>query len=299
MYAVLLAAVSVLLSCERDAGVRTPRNAAAGEVFVSASGMKMAWIPAGTFLMGSPADEPGRFDWEEATQHQVTLTSGFWMGVYPVTQALWEAVMEDNPSHFSGERRPVENVSWYDVIVFANRLSIKSGLRPAYKINGSTNPDDWGDVPRSSNQIWNEVQIVQRATGYRLPTEAQWEHATRAGTTTAFNDGTLDYRDFGEDSTIGWFNLNSGDMTRDVGQLPANAWGLHDTHGNVWEWVWDWFHAYPAEAVTNPTGASSGVFRVARGGGWFFPADALRSSRRARNVPFNQDRNLGFRLMRP
>ncbi|MCL1992689.1 MAG: formylglycine-generating enzyme family protein, partial [Spirochaetes bacterium] len=145
----------------------------AGQRATSQTGIATAWIPAGTFTMGSPANEAGRSG-NEGPQRQVTISAGFWMGVYPITQEQWTRVMGSNPSGgqasnpVSGDaqgRRPVTSVSWYDALVFANRLSIMEGLSPAYRLFGSTNPDDWGPVPTSNNAFWNAVEIVPGSNG--------------------------------------------------------------------------------------------------------------------------------------
>jgi len=278
-----------------------------GDVVVSPAGIATAWIPAGTFTMGSPETEIGRRN-NESHQRQVTISEGFWIGVFPVTQEEWKRVMGNNPSHFqanpaAGEtqgRRPVENISWYDALVFANRLSIMEGLAPAYSINGSTNPDDWGETPYwEMSATWDAVEIVPGANGWRLPTEAQWEFAARAGTTAAFSNGASDWEDSASIDSIGWFNFNSGGTTREVGLKQPNPWGLHDIHGNVFEWVWDWWRAYPNFAETDPAGAASGSFRVYRGGGWGVSARHARSAYRNVDSPFRQANFLGLRLVRP
>jgi uncharacterized repeat protein (TIGR02543 family) len=270
------------------------------ETVITEIAANMIWIPGGTFTMGSPASEPNRSSGE--TQHTVTLSS-FYMGKYQVTQEQYLAVMGSNPSVFktavSGEsgtpgKLPVERVSWYDALVFCNRLSIAEGLSPAYSISGSTDPIVWGAVPTSINATWNAVTIVSGSAGYRLPTEAQSEYACRAGTTTAYNTG-----DTISDNT-GWYYDNSGSKTHQVGLKPANAWGLYDMHGNVREWCWDWYGTYTAGAQTDPMGASSGSFRVARGGGWSSVlAEYLRSAYRYYSTLEVSSTGTGFRLVRP
>ncbi|MDR2596139.1 MAG: formylglycine-generating enzyme family protein [Treponema sp.] len=256
--------------------------------------IEMVQIPGGSFDMGSDSG----FD-EEKPVHTVTLSS-FYMGKYEVTQEQWAAVMGNNPSHFkdspaSGEiqrKRPVERVSWYDALVFCNKLSIKEGLTPAYSISGKTDPADWGTVPTSYNATWNDVVIIAGSTGYRLPTEAQWEYACRAGTTTAYNTG-----DTISDNT-GWYLDNSGDKTHEVGKKPANAWGLYDMHGNVSELCWDWFGDYTSATQMNPTGAVTGSYRVRRGGNWDYFGLHLRSASRSIDSPNSRGNNVGFRLVR-
>ena len=263
-----------------------------------------------TFDMGSPYGESGRNSNE--TQHQVTLTQGFYMAKYPVTQEQYQEVMGSNPSNFFSDvdaeeeqgKRPVENVSWYDALVFCNKLSIKEGLTPAYLIGGSTNPSDWGDPPvGSSDAAWDAVTIVAGSTGYRLPTEAQWEYACRAGKATAFNNGNDNYLNFVLVGAVAWYAGdhpgNANLKTHEVGKKNANDWGLYDMHGNVLEWCWDRFGDYNTELQTDPTGAVSGLFRVARGGGFSSQPENCRSAYRYYNFPYYRNIFLGFRVVRP
>ncbi|MCL1992398.1 MAG: formylglycine-generating enzyme family protein [Spirochaetes bacterium] len=308
--AALAALLSVWSGCSRNepvfVPVAAPQTPQAVELAVSPAGIRNVGIPAGTFTMGSPSNEAGRWG-NEGPQRQVTISSGFWISVYQITQEQWVQVMGSNPSHFNWqpaageaqERRPVENVSWYDVLVFANRLSIMEGLSPAYRLFDSTNPDDWGPVPTTLNETWDAVEIVEGSTGWRLPTEAQWEYAARAGTTSAFNNGAADWENQADLAGVGWFGFNSDRMTREVGRQQPNHWGLHDMHGNVWEMVWDWYGAYPAQAQSDPTGADSGPGRVARGGGWGVATQLARSAVRGNIQPFGRGNSLGFRLVRP
>jgi formylglycine-generating enzyme required for sulfatase activity len=229
-------------------------------------------INGGTFLMGSPATEVGRSD-NEGPQHSVTV-SGFYMSKYEVTQKEWTAVMGSNPSYFKGDNLPVECVSWYDAIEYCNKRSVKEGLTPAYTRNGN-------------NVTWN-----RSANGYRLPTEAEWEYACRAGTTTAYSTGGS--------ITAGQANYDWNiETTTNVGSYSANAWGLYDMHGNVWEWCWDWYGDYSGGAQTDPVGASSGTSRLNRGGGWRGTAQYARSANRYYDTPSSRGISLGFRLVRP
>ena len=231
---------------------------------------EMVRINGGTFIMGSPDNEPGRSN-NEGPQRQVTVSS-FYIGRFPVTQAEFQEIMGRNPSTFRGPNLPVEHVSWFDAIEFSNKRSIRAGLTPVYTISGNT-------------VTWN-----RQANGYRLPTEAEWEFACRAGTQTPFNTGTS--------SDAGWHSGNSGGRTHPVGMKQPNAWGLYDMHGNVLEWCWDWYGAFSAEAQVNPQGPSWGVGRVYRGGSWRFEANQTRSAFRFRNNPNLRINFVGFRLAR-
>jgi uncharacterized repeat protein (TIGR02543 family) len=275
------------------------------------SDIEMVWIPAGTFIRGS--NDSLDFDANASPAHQVTLTSGFLIGKYHVTQDQYQAVMGSNPSWFHGGsgrepaagevqgRRPVESVNWYDALVFCNRLSILEGLTPAYEMQTeantsiwSTDPNTWGAVPSEFiNTRWDAVRVVTGSTGYRLPTDAQWEYACRAGTTTAYNTGEM------RSNNTGWNWENSNSRTREVGRLPPNSWGLYDMHGNVWEWCWDWYGTYSSGAQTDPVGASSGSYRVHRGGWWGIFEEIMRSAARSGWSADLQHYGIGFRVTRP
>ena len=201
-------------------------------------------------------------------KERVLNIEAFYMCDHEVTQAEWKDVMGTTPSPSdmatadgTADNNPVNMVSWYDALVYCNRRSIKEGLTPYYTINGSTNPDDWGTVPDSTDANWNNVDYDPAANGYRLPTEAEWEWAARGGGDNTTYAGSDDMDD------VAWYEDNSSSKTHEVKTKNANGYGLYDMSGNVWEWCWDWFGGI--SSITPATGASSGSFRCKRGGGWF------------------------------
>ncbi len=275
-------------------------------LFIMATGLwaqtqsGMVAIPGGTFIMGSPVNQQDRRD-NEGPQHSVTV-SAFYMGAYEVTQAEWMAVMGSNPSEFKGDKQPVEQVSWYDILVYCNQRSIKEGLTPCYSIKNSTDPGKWGLVPTTDDAAWNAAGCSFAANGYRMPTEAEWEYACRAGTTAATAFGTsLSSTQANFNGYIPYNGAAGGAnlvKTSAVGSYKANAFGLFDMHGNVFETCWDWYGSYNAGAQKNPEGARSGTERVCRGGCWGDGGDCIQSSRRAYANPLLTDSGVGFRLVR-
>ena len=230
------------------------RSRAAGKKFKNSIGMELVLVPAGEFLMGS-----SQGDEDEQPVHRVRISKAFYMGKYEVTQSQYEAVMGANPSSYKGADRashPVEKVSWKNAVEFCLRLSQK-----------------------------------EKKT-YRLPTEAEWEYACRAGTQTKYGFGAreADLADYA------WYGNNSESKTHPVGLKKPNAWGLYDMHGNVWEWCSDWYGEYPRGNVTDPAGAQSGEGRVRRGGGWGNSARGCRSANRYGGRPGDRLNGLGFRL---
>jgi formylglycine-generating enzyme required for sulfatase activity len=246
---------------------------------------EFVFIRGGTFTMGSPASEPERGT--DETQHRVTV-GDLYIAKSPVTQREWTAFMGNNPSEFKGDNLPVENVTWFDTVRFCNARSTREGLTPAYTISGET-------------VAWN-----RSANGYRLPTEAEWEYACRAGTTTPFNIGNnITDKEANCYNNYGYNNNSSGRVTGGyigrttlVNGYQANGWGLFDMHGNVADWCWDWYGEYSTVAQTNPTGPATGTLRVNRGGGWNDFPKHIRSAYRAATPPGNGSFNLGFRLAR-
>ena len=224
--------------------------------WTNAVGVRLKLIQPGSFLMGD--DNSDQFD--EKPAHHVTITRPFYCGVFPVTQEEYQAVTGQVPSHFQGPRRPVEQVSWEDAMAFCAKLNQRNESRPSGLI-------------------------------YRLLSEAEWEYCCRAETTTSWccqNEGQL-----GE---FAWYGANSGGRTHDIGTKKANAWGLYDFHGNVWEWCLDWKGSYGGQSAKDPVNVVMAVFRANRGGSWCGGAACCGSAFRRSSAPDNRDRYLGFRV---
>lgn len=235
------------------------------EFEVNGVAQQMRWIQPGKFLIGSPETEPERCSNE--LQHEVVLTQGFWLADTACTQALWQAVMGENPSLFKGAKRPVENVSFEDCERFLVQIN---QLRPGLEV--------------------------------RLPTEAQWEYACRAGTKTPFSFGeTITVEQVNYDGNYPYQGSEKGkyrEETVDVKSLPANHWGLYEIHGNTLEWCSDWYEAYDRGLVVDPVGPKTGDERVLRGGSWIYNARLCRSALRFASHPGYRLNFIGFRLSR-
>jgi formylglycine-generating enzyme required for sulfatase activity len=227
------------------------------------SGIEMLLFPSGTFMMGCSASSQYGCNSDENPVHEVMLTQAFYLGRYEVTQAQWTAVMGSNPSFFKSASAEV----------------------PASQV--PSRPVD--------TVSWNMIQGFETATGLRLPTEAEWEYACRAGATTAFNNGSDDDTTL---ATLAWLNANSANQTHPVGQKQANNLGLHDMHGNVWEWVEDWYGSYEASPAVDPSGPISGTDRALRGGSWFINSYFCRTSSRYDIDPLDVFSINGFRAAR-
>ena len=256
----LLLAVGLAICGEADAQRDTT------VVLPGGATMEMARIEPGTFLMGAPESDFRAKEWERP-QHKVTISEGFYLGKYEVTQGQWEAVMDTQPwikkTRQTGRRYPAVWVSWDDVQAFVQKLNEMAG----------------SDL-------------------YRLPTEAEWEYACRAGTTTSWSFGD-DWKQLG---AYAWYKgntvLRKEEHAHEVGTKQPNPWGLYDMYGNVWEWAQDWWGPYPAHAQVDPTGPASGSSRVGRGGGFNEVATDARSAYRGHDAPTTRSTGIGFRLVR-
>ncbi len=261
------------------------------QTFSNSLGMRLVLIPPGSFLMGSP-DSDRDAGADEKPQHRVRISRPFYLGAHPVTQEQYRQVIGTNPSYFAPtgvgkdevkgvdtSKRPVERVSWLDAAAFCNALSRRQNLPEYYRID-------------------RELVLIPDAAGkgYRLPTEAEWEYACRAGTTTRYS--------FGDDEdalrNYGWYSDNSGGTTQPVGEKAANPWGLYDMHGNVLEWCWDWFEPgyYTQSPAADPPGPRQASGRVIRGGGWNYEPRNARSANRFWNALGIRYSDLGFRVAR-
>ncbi len=251
---------TLLFTCSLLFSALLLMQAAQAAGYTNSIGMNFVKIKAGCFSMGRDANfEDGNND--ELPRHRVCIKKNFYLGKTEVTQAQWVAVMGSNPSEFKGRNNPVEKVSWHDVQDFIRRLNRKEG-----------------------------------GSRYRLPTEAEWEYAARAGNTSAYHFGD----DKGALSQYAWYRDNSGKRTHPVAQKHPNQWGLYDMHGNVWEWVQDWYgeNYYSSSPRTDPKGPESGRSRVNRGGSWIDDARYLRSASRLVYSPSVRSYFLGYRLLR-
>jgi formylglycine-generating enzyme required for sulfatase activity len=233
--------------------------------FTNSLGMTFKQIPAANFVMGSCEKEPGR-DGDE-TQHEVIITNPFYIQTTEVTQGQWKALMGTNPSYAAscGDECPVENVSWFMV-----------------------------------HQFIEELNRMENAYTYRLPTEAEWEYAARGKNSFSFANGEITDINCGDDPNLrmmGWYCGNSENKLHPVAQKNPNIWGLYDMHGNVWEWCEDWYGEYPKEAVTDPVGPDTGTYHVKRGGCFSAYARNCRSASRYYGLPSSTSDNIGFRLI--
>jgi formylglycine-generating enzyme required for sulfatase activity len=231
------------------------------------AGLRFVWLPPGQFVMGSPASEVDRVS-NEGPQTRVTLTRGFYLGRYPVTQGEYLSVIGSNPSSFTGDtNRPVEMVNWSNATNYCAQLTARE--RTAGRL-----PAGWA---------------------YRLPTEAEYEYASRAGSTNRFSYG--DDPGYTRLGNYAWYSANSSAMTHAVGGKLPNRWGLYDIAGNVWQWCSDWYGTYPGGNVTDPSGSVSGSSRVIRGGSWDYYAYYCRSAQRYNYYPTLRSRYIGFRVV--
>ncbi len=236
--------------------------------------LDLVWIPPGEFMMGSPESEEERFG-DEGPQHRVELTRGFWMGKYPVTQAQWEAVLGSNPSHF--------------------QKKVKTGLLSSRKVTRPTNPVECVSWDACNGFV---EELTHRLTHgeFRLPSEAEWEYACRAGSTARYCFGDSEHLL----ARYAWYRGNSGRETHAVGQKRPNAWGLHDMHGNVWEWCQDWYDEdyYGRSPARDPENTTKNQHRVLRGGSWNYSPEYCRSAYRRYFTPDYRLYYSGFRVVR-
>ncbi len=278
LLAVLGIVIQLRTKKESERKKSTPAPQAEPEFLTTQVGqIQLKRIPAGRFQMGSPAGEGHD---EECPDHEVRITKPFYLGIHEVTQGQYQAVMGRNPSRIKGSGHlPVVDASWLDAVRFCNTLSEREGLRPFYQMDGTNvRVPDWS------------------GTGYRLPTEAEWECACRAGSATLYCFGDDEAR-LGE---FAWFRGDSENQTHPVGKKECNGFGLYDMHGNVWEWCWDGFGIdyYQQSPTIDPRGPRQAALRVIRGGIFRYAPWNARSAARACRFPEHHLDDVGFRVVR-
>jgi formylglycine-generating enzyme required for sulfatase activity len=260
----LFSIIAMFASCSRKAPDEPSSESKIESEMKTESGINMVLLRGGTFIMGDKSEI-------DSPLHEVAV-SAFYIDTHLVTQEQYEKLMGENPSRWKADKNPVEQMRWSDAVKYCNARSKAEGLEPCYDL------DTW--------------KCNFAANGYRLPTEAEWEYACRSGTTTAYS--------FGDDASklkaYAWYEDNSGEKPRPVGQKPPNPWGLFDMHGNVWEWCNDFYKVdyYQESPKENPRGPETGETKVLRGGAWKFSAESCRSAYRYNENPGYADVCFGY-----